>query len=858
MTTQSFVHHNPVTVITMIQVVYLSSQNEVSDHKIEKMLQIERAKIALNAKMTNTKDFSAELPKTLSTVKKRLGLEHDNITNSICCPNCFYLYDFPPVPQELRGQKPKLRSQTTTNTPPGTKHCTHVILGSRGAMLPCNFDLWELETSKATWHPIKQFNYQSFIHWLGTKLLRPEYETGLDSHLERNCPTNTYSDIWDGEIWKTFKGKDENVFTSTSGNLIFGLYLDWLNPHGIKGGSKSISIGIIFLICFNLPPDQRYKPHNLFIYGFTPTPHEPKDTQLNHLLGPLMKELQDLWSGVRFSKSHHHPQGRTIKVALLPLIGDTPALRKVAGLASHSANLFCAHCNLHKDNITSLDKKMWPLKNEDTMKKDALDWRDAPTVNNRRMLLKENGVRYSVLQELPYWMPLRMTTIDVMHTFILGVVKDFCVTYLGIAIAGKALHDAEKNKTIQPQLLPGTATSNVSQTQGRKRKEGSDSDVTPPPSQSKRPRTTVKSPRTQALSSHQPELTPVDTQNRVAEWLSQEPPRQSPRSERSHNSDISVIIPFIPDLPPPRPSAHTSPVPEIEASTSQLRRSPRSHSHTPSATSLRETALRNILKGKGKGVESQSNATRSSGHDPKEQERSQGSSKSQATQVQNRNRAPSSLFENSASNVSENGGKSNPQAERFYLTPEELHILQISTKRVETPSWLTRIPKTVGMPSAGTPKAAEWLILITVDFVLALLPAWVWDDNPTARNQTLISTTSLLISAINMVMSHKLSASQLGDIDQTLEEYCKSLQTNWGPLITPKPTLHNTQHMTEMIKLYGPPSITSCWPGERLIHLITLIQTNLNCCESIYSSSCSAFQSSESCLLLQCFWIHHY
>ena len=43
-----------------------------------------------------------------------------------------------------------------------------------------------------------------------------------------------------------------------------------------------------------------------------------------------------------------------------------------------------------------------------------------------------------------------MNTIDVMHTFILDVTKDYFVTYLGFKLTGAIIHQAGKKKEIYP------------------------------------------------------------------------------------------------------------------------------------------------------------------------------------------------------------------------------------------------------------------------------------------------------------------------------------------------------------------------------------------------------------------------
>ncbi|MBW0525893.1 hypothetical protein O181_065608 [Austropuccinia psidii MF-1] len=119
-----------------------------------------------------------------------------------------------------------------------------------------------------------------------------------------------------------------------------------MNPHGHKERSKSVSPGVTFLICFNLPPYIFYKPHHSFVSAFTLNPQESTSPQLNNILKPLVGELQEIWKGIHYPKAFKYPNGHPIKAALLLLLGDTIALHKIAGYASHSENIFFCHCNL--------------------------------------------------------------------------------------------------------------------------------------------------------------------------------------------------------------------------------------------------------------------------------------------------------------------------------------------------------------------------------------------------------------------------------------------------------------------------------------------------------------------------------
>ncbi|POW10331.1 hypothetical protein PSTT_06172 [Puccinia striiformis] len=68
---------------------------------------------------------------------------------------------------------------------------------------------------------------------------------------------------------------------------------------------------------------------------------------------PLVDELVELSAPFNLN-TYKHPNGRTVQVKLLPLIGDLGATHKVAGYASHSANYFCSWCKVHRDDREKL------------------------------------------------------------------------------------------------------------------------------------------------------------------------------------------------------------------------------------------------------------------------------------------------------------------------------------------------------------------------------------------------------------------------------------------------------------------------------------------------------------------------
>jgi hypothetical protein len=69
----------------------------------------------------------------------------------------------------------------------------------------------------------------------------------------------------------------------------------------------------------------------------------PDTETINHLLKPFVDKLIQLESGVQI-ETYQYPSGQTVQIKLLCLLGDSPAVKKVAGFASHLATYFCTWC----------------------------------------------------------------------------------------------------------------------------------------------------------------------------------------------------------------------------------------------------------------------------------------------------------------------------------------------------------------------------------------------------------------------------------------------------------------------------------------------------------------------------------
>lgn len=279
--------------------------------------------------------------------------------------------------------------------------------------------------------PIKTFVYFDFKDWMANILSRSGFEDMMDSAWDKcfqNGHSECISDIFEGDVLKNFKGPDGNHFGAATGNgsYVFSLNVDFFNPFGSGGSHKSISCGIISMICLNLPPDIRYKPENMFLAGIVPGPKEPPLDCINPYLRPLVDDLVGFWDpGVHYSRTFKFPQGRKVHCAIVALVCDLPAARKTAGLSAHSHNFFCSVCYCTKaiHGYKNTEYHSWRRRTDTEYRVQAAKWKAAKDEKEAQDIFDEKGVRCSELIRLPYFDFVLYVVIDGMHNLFLGLIK---------------------------------------------------------------------------------------------------------------------------------------------------------------------------------------------------------------------------------------------------------------------------------------------------------------------------------------------------------------------------------------------------------------------------------------------------
>ncbi|KIJ13114.1 hypothetical protein PAXINDRAFT_181417 [Paxillus involutus ATCC 200175] len=239
-------------------------------------------------------------------------------------------------------------------------------------------------------------------------LAREGNEVACESWKRQRTPAGETRDISDGDIWKMMKGPDNELFFNQAHEpeeLHIGvtMSLDWFGRKTSVYG-PSHSSGVLSLCISNLPRALRYRAENLLIPFMTPGPTEPTGPQLQNYLKVVVDDLLELYThGVRYH-TPLYPQGRLVRVVLLGVVCDHPAM--------------------YQDEIfsdASLRNEFPGRKGEDH-RKCCYEEKDLPEAQ-RATFFKEHGARWTELARLPYFDLVRQTIIDPMHNLLLGIVK---------------------------------------------------------------------------------------------------------------------------------------------------------------------------------------------------------------------------------------------------------------------------------------------------------------------------------------------------------------------------------------------------------------------------------------------------
>ena len=203
--------------------------------------------------------------------------------------------------------------------------------------------------------------------------------------------------------------------------------------------SNDFNIWPVLLLNLNLPPDERCKIEHMIPFGFIPGPNNPKN--LETFLHPLFEELKLLESGL--SLTDWEGAHRTVRVFLLFVTADLPALSKVIRTRGHNALSPCRFCRIHGiyeeekktyyypsaveiSEVHRQKKILWRperiyslLRTPRGLLKDFREIEDCVKKKEREELCKSKGLhgQPSILRFCSSLIPFQSFPIDIMHLF---------------------------------------------------------------------------------------------------------------------------------------------------------------------------------------------------------------------------------------------------------------------------------------------------------------------------------------------------------------------------------------------------------------------------------------------------------
>ena len=362
--------------------------------------------------------FLKNLPCNLHAARKLIGAPRDPFRKYVCCPTCEYLYDW---------EKCILKESDGSLV---SKKCSYVQFPShpqKQHRKECGTILMKtLKTrvGNTLLYPRRIYCYRSIIESLQELIKRPGFSDKCEAWRSRTTHANVYSDVYDGEIWKSFLSYEGRPFLSLPYNYAFSINVDWFQPYDRTQHSE----GVIYMAVMNLPRTERFLQENIILVGVIPGPHEPS-LNINTFLRPLVDELKQLWCGVKLVTREN--VSVFVRAALICAACDIPAARKTCGFLGHQATMGCSKCLTsfpvgrfgEKHDYSNFDRATWKARTGFAHRSIALDHQACQTKSDQYDIEHATGVRYSVLVDLPYFDAPKMCVVDPMHNLLLGTAK---------------------------------------------------------------------------------------------------------------------------------------------------------------------------------------------------------------------------------------------------------------------------------------------------------------------------------------------------------------------------------------------------------------------------------------------------
>ncbi|KAJ8518276.1 hypothetical protein ONZ45_g4631 [Pleurotus djamor] len=727
---------------------------------------------------------SLDIPSEVTTVIKGLDLKHPSTKTYVCCPKCYALYDSS-SPPEFCQSRPTPQSSIC-----GKRLMTAHHRGIRNTRAPS-----------------RQFIYNDLKHWIGWMLSRPDLAQILDRDPVR-YGGDAMHDIWDGEILCNFLGPDGQPWTCRGEEirLLFSLNMDTFNPFGNRAAKKVVQTGAIYMALLNLPPNLRHRVENIYLAGVIPGPEAPRLDQINHLLRPLIDDLQILWQpGIWLTRTSTRPTGCKVRGAVVPVVSDLPATFELAGFGDHRSSHPCHECHIKLRDLDNIDKHSFVPRDKGRHLQDAIHWKEAIDEDLREALYKKTHIRWSALLDLPYWDPARFITIDSMHCFHLGLLQRHCRQVWGM---NTTIPDGP-GPTFDSKNLP---SSDRMQVAWESLINGTDADL--------------KKCRVGELSQLCRELGLRYSHRRTAQYLLDDllhwrAENRHVAASTSHGSPHPIAPTAVnePNISS-NPQSATSPISKMDdelrelyttatlTTVSRLKKATLFalvHSrlfHSLETAAAKATLEEDLLYNVASLKDLLQTARRNDGIID---ERGKVIEKPQLQIVDDPSQSRA------------------PPTKSCVLGSTTLMEVRRDMAQSIFPSWISPGPKHPGEARWGKLKADEWKVFCTIHLPVTLLRLWGGDP----KKLPILDNFMHLVAAIQVVSLREIKEKDILDYEFHMDAYLSSLLKLYpGTHIVPNQ--HNALHFGDHLRRWGPTHAWRCYAFERFNGLLQSIKTNCN------------------------------
>ncbi|KAI0819258.1 hypothetical protein BC628DRAFT_1333482, partial [Trametes gibbosa] len=404
------------------------------------------------------------MARTLRTVERRLGVDPDeHIIYYYLCTHCWA----------------RLTASELKELPSGA--CTEP--GCDGLF----YKLKTLSDGKKQRIPLKPLPTASLIAGVQRILLRPnkiaefdQWREAADSDAPGPEPPLTEDDwpgwndhsfrlhdMFDGWRWRNIRAglerrqggefgvedveviELEQRFVSLPLGLVLIINIDWYRG--------KYSVGAVYCTIANNPRAKRFLQEETILLAIIPGPEEPSLEQLNSILEVFVAEAQRLYSGKCQSiaactlttygllQATREPCHAYLNI----VAADLPGSRKATGLRGHTSERFmCAVCKQTFNSLVDhacFDQESFEYRSDERYLKYAFKARHADAAT-RTEITERRGIRWSILNVLPDWMPARDSPPDFMHAAYLGEAKH---VVQGILVGGGMFTKRKANKPLE-------------------------------------------------------------------------------------------------------------------------------------------------------------------------------------------------------------------------------------------------------------------------------------------------------------------------------------------------------------------------------------------------------------------------